>query len=250
MAYAITKAIVIKTVNIGEADKIITLLSADLGKIQVSARGARRPRSNLVAGSQFLSYCEYVLYKGRDMYVLNSCNTIESFYNIRNDVVKLTYASHMVELLNDVTQENMQCVDILRLFLNALHCLANTDKPPELVTRVFELRLLALSGYAPQVHVCADCGKGIDLFDTFTFDFEKCGFVCPECANGVKSEMQLSKGAARAIFYIVHSPEKTLFNFELAPNVLSQLAAFNERYIKDRLEKEYNKLSFLKKLKK
>ncbi|MDD2637226.1 MAG: DNA repair protein RecO [Bacteroidales bacterium] len=250
MAYVTTKGIVIKTVNIGEADKIITLLSEDLGKIQTSAKGARRPRSNFVAGSQFLCYCEYTLFKGRDMYLLNSCDVIESFYNIRNDIYRLTYASHMVEIINDIVQENMKSSDLLRLFLNTLHYLAYTDKSPELITRIFELRALALSGFAPQVDGCIRCGKEINTIDHFLFDFRDCRFVCSDCQMSEGEEIRISKGTAKALFYIVYAVEKELFNFELAPNILSELGAFNERYLVDRLEKSYKKLNFLKKLKK
>ena len=246
MSYLKTKGIVIREVNTGEADKILTVFSRNRGRISVLARGARRPRSKNSAGSQLLSYCDYVLFSGRDMYTMNSSEVLEPFYEIRNDMVRLTYAAHLTDIVNDIIQEEQPASRLLQLLLNSLHMLAKTDKPPELIARIFELRSLAIMGYAPYVGSCMVCGAAPQ--EGYSFSFRKCGFVCGKdtCRETDRFAVELSPGAARAIQYIVQSKMEGLFSFGLSPNVLEELGRITRRYIRERLEKDYTKLDFLK----
>lgn len=244
MSYIKTKGVIIKEINIGEADKIVTIFSKNKGKISGAAKGARRTKSRLIAGAQLFCYSEFVLFKGKDMYSINSCDVIEPFYEIRNDLVKLTYAAHINEIIIDNVQEEQPSSRVLQLFLNSLYMLAKTDKPPEQITRVFEIRLMAILGYAPSVMGCIKCGK--EDFKDFSFSFKHCGFLCKQCISDDRYALNLSEGAARAIHYIIYSNMKNIFNFEVSNKILLELGKVSKRYMKDRLDKEYSKLDFLK----
>lgn len=246
MSYIKTKGIVIKEVNTGEADKIITVFSKDRGKMSCSAKGARRPKSRMSSGTQLLCYSEFVLFKGKDIYSINSCDVIESFYNIRNDVEKLTYAAHMTEIVGDIIQENQPATRVLQLFLNSLFMLAKTGKSAEQIVRIFEIRLLSIIGYAPMVKGCINCGR--DSMDNLRFSFGKCGFICENCIKDEIDTMTISSGTAKTLNHIVYSSIKSLFNFEVSESVLYELSRVSKRYLKDRLEKDYRKLDFLKTL--
>lgn len=241
-----TGGIVIKTVNTGESDKIITILSGAHGKLQAAARASRRPQSRLFAGTQFLCYSDFVLFKGRSLATINSCEPIETFYEIRNDIVKLTYASYMVDLISDSVQEEQPSEKILRLFLNTLHMLAKTDKTPELLSRIFELRILAELGFAPAADVCGGCGKDLGRESSFSF-VNEC-VLCSDCAKPVNGDMKLLAGTLKALRHILYSNPDDLFRFELDAKVLSELGSVCDRFLRDKLEKDYNKLSFLKTL--
>lgn len=247
MSYLNIKGIVIKEVNVGEADKIITLLTKQKGKVKVSAKGARRPKSSFAAGTQFLSYSDFMLFSGKDMYSLNSCEIIETFYEIRNDIEKLTYAAHFVELVNDTVQENQPAGKVLQLFLNTLHMLAKTEKQPELLARIFELRLLVIDGYAPHISGCSVCGR--DDCEVYAFSFIKCGLICKGCAVQDHFAIELSGGTIKALTHIVYSKIEDLFNFNVSQIVLDELGRITKRYLRDRLEKDYTKLDFLKQFK-
>lgn len=247
MSYLNIKGIVIREVNVGEADKIITLLTKQKGKIKVSARGARRPKSSFAAGTQFLSYSDFMLFSGKDMYSLNSCDIIEPFYEIRNDMEKLTYAAHFVELINDTVQENQPAGKVVQLFLNTLHMLAKTNKQPELLARIFELRLLTIDGYTPYIRGCAVCGR--DDCESYSFSFQKCGLICKGCSVQEPFAFELSSGTIRALVYIVCSKIEELYSFNVSTTVLDELGRIMRRYLHDRLEKDYTKLDFLKQIK-
>lgn len=241
-----TAGIVIKTVNTGESDKIITILSGAHGKLQAAARASRRPRSKLFAGTQFLCYGDFVLFKGRSLATVNSCEPIEAFYEIRNDIVKLTYASYMIDLISDSVQEEQPSGEILRLFLNSMHMLAKTDKTPELLCRIFELRFLAELGFAPAADVCGGCGEELGGESSFSF-VNEC-VLCSNCSNPGNGDIKILAGTLKALRYILYSKPDDLFRFELDARVLSELGNVCDRFLREKLEKDYKKLSFLKTL--
>lgn len=244
MSYIKTTGIIIKEVYTGEADKIVTIFTRNLGKIAGSAKGARRPRSRLIAGTQLFSYSDFVLFKGKEIYSINSCDVIESFYNIRNSVEKLTAAAHMTDIINDIAQENQPSIEVLKLFLNSLHMISNSNKPILQIISIFEIRLLSILGYAPWVNGCTSCGN--KEINNMSFSFMKCGFICTNCISIDKRAIKLSEGATKAIYHIVCSNMKNLFNFEVSNEVLNELRRVSQIYLKNQLEKDYKKMDFMK----
>ena len=116
------------------------------------AKGARRPKSLLLAGTQFLCFGEYLLYSGSNMYHINSSDTIEVFYNIRIDLDKLKYATYATKIINDVTTENQNSYQIMQVYLNTLHMIAVSEKSLEFIISVFRLRLLSIIGFKPIIN--------------------------------------------------------------------------------------------------
>ena len=104
MSYVKTRGIVVREVKAGDCDKILTIVTEDLGKISVSARGVRRNRNRYSAGTQVFSYCDWVLYKGKNTYILNTCDIINSFYEIRR-YGSAYICAHMLHLINDITYD-------------------------------------------------------------------------------------------------------------------------------------------------
>ena len=154
-----TKGIIIAESNMGDFDKMLTMLTPGLGKISCAAKGARRQKSALLAGTQFLCFGEYILYKSQDNYSINSCDTIEMFYNIRTDLDKIKYAVHITKIIQDVTTENENSYKILQLYLNTLYMISETDKDPDFILSVFKIKLLCFLGFKPRVNGCANCGE-------------------------------------------------------------------------------------------
>lgn len=249
MSYIKTEGIIIKEVNTGEADKILTVLTPGHGKMSIIARGARRPRSRFTACTQFLCYSKLVLFKGREIHTLNNCEVVESFSEAGMDLVKLTYASHIIDIIYDTTQEGQPAGKTLKLLLNTLYYLLKTDRIPELITTIFELRYLCILGYAPYVKGCMSCYVELKENENLSFSFNKCGFICynnKACSSDDPNTLKISLGAAKAMYYIVHAEMDRLFNFDLSPKVLNELRYIVDRYLRERLEKNYNKLNFLK----
>ena len=100
----------------GDFDKMVTILTPN-GKIGCAAKGARRPKSLLMAGTQFFCFGEYLIFKGNNSYNINSCDTVEVFYNLRTDLDKLKFAVHITKIIQEVTEENQNCYKMNQLIL-------------------------------------------------------------------------------------------------------------------------------------
>lgn len=228
--------IIISENNLGDYDKMLTMLTPGLGKISCVAKGARRPKSALLAGTQFLCFGEYIMYKGANTYNINSCETIEVFYNIRTDLDKLNYAVEITKIIRDVTEENQNSYKILQLFLNTLYVLSETEKNPELIISIFKLKLLCFLGFTPRITECTNCKQTPKLH---FFSLKDNGFKCESCAKQDKSCLQMSESTATAIKYIVMVPAKKLYSFNLKDESLNELKLISKLYFNEKLEKEY-----------
>ena len=153
-----TQGIVLRETNYKEADKILTVLTRDLGKRTVKARGCRRKNSKLTAASQLLVYSEMTLYERGEFITLNEADPLEQFWSVRQDLEDLALASYFAEVTEATAQEGEAVPELLSLLLNSLYALDTLKKPRALVKAAFELKLLCLTGYAPMLDACAVCG--------------------------------------------------------------------------------------------
>lgn len=143
----VTCGLVLRETDTRDADKILTVLTPDRGKLAVIARGARRKGSRVAAACQLLAYSEMTLYERGQWTMLDAANTIELFDGLRQDLTALSLAAYFAELTEAVADG---CGgDVLPLLLNALYALSALRKPPQLVKPAFQLRLMALAGYEP-----------------------------------------------------------------------------------------------------
>lgn len=225
--------IIISESNLGDYDKMLTMLTPGLGKISCVAKGARRQRSALLAGTQLLCFGEYLMYKGANTYNINSCETIEVFYNLRTDLDKLNHAIEITKIIRDVTEENQNCYKILQLFLNTLYTLSETDKNPDLVISIFKLKLLCFLGLTPRIEKCVNCKQTENLH---FFSLKDNGFKCKPCSSQDKSCLQMSESTANAIKYIVMAPAKKLYSFNLKDESLNELKLISKLYFDEKLE--------------
>lgn len=230
-----TKGIILSESNMNDFDKMLTILTPN-GKIGCAAKGARRPKSLLMAGTQFLCFGEYMMYQGTSSYHINSCDTIELFYPIRTDLDKLKYAAHITKIINDVTDENQNTYRILQLFLNTLYMISETDKDLDFILSVFKLRLLCLLGFTPQIKACTNCKTGENITH---FSIRDNGFKCEACSRVDKGAIRLSDSTKTAIQYIVLADPKKIFSFQISEENLQELNLVSNLYFNEKLEKEY-----------
>ena len=228
--------IIISENNLGDYDKMLTMLTPGLGKISCVAKGARRQRSALLAGTQFLCFGEYLMYKGANTYNINSCETIEVFYKLRTDLDKLNYAVEMTKIIRDVTEENENCYRILQLFLNTLYTISETDKNLDLILSVFKLILLTILGFTPRIQECVNCKEKDKLTK---FSIKDNGFKCDACGRQDKSALDMSESTKNAIKYTITAPPKKLFSFNLKDEGLKEFELITKIYFNEKLEKEY-----------
>lgn len=236
MATVKVKGIVLSENNMGDYDKMLTVLTPNFGKISCSAKGARRPKSALLAGTQLFCFGEYLLYQGTSTYHINACETIEMFYKVRTDLDKLKYAIHLNKIVQDVTDENENCYNILQLYLNALYTIAETEKDKDLIVSVFKLRLLTILGFTPRVMACVNCKEKQNLH---YFSIKDNGLKCEPCSRQDSSSIFVSESTINAIKYTISAPAKKVFAFNLKNASLEEFKLVTSIYFNEKMEREY-----------
>lgn len=243
MGYELCTGLVAREVDTGEADRFLTVLSVERGRIECYAKGIRRASSKLASQAGLLTYGEFQVFKSKERRVLTSAKAIELFYDIRSDVVKCAYAAHFLEIARDVIVEGQSFPQALQTLLNTLHVLCYRDLQPEFVARVYETRILALAGFAPMLDRCSVCGAQLPSGGGARFAVYGDGLVCGSdgCRAGSGALAPISAGAVHAIRYISECGAGALFNFTLSGGALSELTALIPAYMSVHFGKEYLK---------
>lgn len=189
-----------------------------------------------MSGTQFLCFGEFILYKGNNTYNINSCESIEMFYDIRTDLDKLKYAVYITKIINDVTTENQNSYKILQLFLNTLYVISNTDKDLDLIMSIFRIRLMSIIGFRPIIDKCCRCGQTQEFN---YFSLSENGFKCSACGKLDKGAIQMSETTKDAIRYIVLTDAKKIYSFDISEDSKRELEIISKLYLVEKLEKEY-----------
>ena len=232
-----TKGIVLAEHNMGDNDKMVTVLTPDLGKIGCAAKGARRPKSALMAGTQFLCFADFVIYKGVSSYNINSADPIEIFYNVRLDFDKLKVVSEVAKIASDVTDENQSSYKILQLVLNTIYMISESDYDLDFILSIYKLRLLSIIGFRPIVEHCCNCGNKENIK---YFSFKDNGLKCDACGRQDKSAIEVSEATVKAIKFIIWADPKKIFSFNMSEENKAQLKLLTKVYLNNCLERVYD----------
>ncbi len=253
-----SRGLVLRTTNFSEADRYCSILTPDLGLIEARARGARRNRSSLMLTTEFLSLADFELFDYKDRYTINSADLVYAFPRIREDVERLTCASHLSELLRDLLLPEEVSQELYELMARALAALEK-DSPPLLATvHACELRLMKLSGYGLELGRCVHCQTKLAADEAACFDFSMMGLTCrthrpteqslnsPYQPLREKPAMDLSAAALAAIDWFTNAALPGLFSFESTAEVVAELDRFCRQYLAWNLDKTYTKLDMLR----
>ena len=243
-----TRGLVLREVRYKEADRILTLLTADEGKLTVKARGALRKGSKMAAASQALCYSEFTLFGNRGRWTADEGSTLEQFLGLREDIAQLALGSYFAELLDTVCPEEQPAAQALQLALNALYALSRGIYTPEQVKAVFELRLMCLEGYQPVVDCCGVCGRTDPDGPMFS---PASGMVhCTGCAPGAAgASVALDGDALAALRHIVSAPAKKEFSFAIPEASLERLGRAAELFARYQTDRSYCSLDYWKSVK-
>jgi DNA repair protein RecO (recombination protein O) len=173
------QGVVLRTIKLGEADRIVTLLTQGNGKVRGVAKGIRKPTSRFGARLEPTSHVAVQCYHGRELDVVTQVETIDAFRRLREHYGSLTHAISMLEAVDQVAQEHEANPALYRMLVGALRTLAASPSP--LVAPAFFWKLLSLEGFHPILDTCTRCGNGAGPF--VAFDFAEGGVLCGDCAR-------------------------------------------------------------------
>ncbi|WP_251319383.1 DNA repair protein RecO [Flintibacter muris] len=244
-----TKALVLRTVDYKESDKILTLFTQDQGKLTASARGCRKKGSAIAAGCQLLAWSEMVLYDYQGRWSVKEAAVERLFQGVRDDIERLALGCYFAEAAELLAVEGLPSRSLLSLTLNSLHTLDTMqEKPLPLVKAAFEWRAMALAGYEPLIDGCAVCGANPP--ENPRFHLREGVLHCAKCRGEVGEgiSMPLSIPALAALDHILHGDPKRLFSFRLEGEPMKQLADAAEAYLHTQLERGFSTLDYYKSL--
>lgn len=191
-----TEALVLHQVRTGEADRILTLYSPGLGKTRAVARGVLRPTSHMAGHLEPFSRSTLLFARARNLDIVTQAETIESFPQVRDDLARAASAICGFELLDRLTEGAADSQRIYSLLVEFLRWLENGD--PDVPLRYFELRLLAISGFGPELYQCLGCTRRVEP-EVNGFSAAAGGVLCPECATGHYGSRAVSVNALKVM---------------------------------------------------
>ncbi len=237
------KGIVLRVVATGDGNNLLTVLTAERGKITVSAPGSRSVSSQRHAICQPFAYGElYITERGTDRWYLKEGTPQETFYPLREDLVRFALAGYIADVILQVATEEEEQAELLRLLLNTLYVLCYRDKPFWFVKAVFEWRLAAVMGFEPDLFACMECGK---TAPPFAFAMEEGQLICTECQmkEGVPPAhpLDLTLPLLRSLLKV---PLQKLYSFEADEAICRELSSVCEKNLLSHLEHTPSTLQF------
>lgn len=237
----VTCGLVLRETVTRDADKILTVLTPDRGRLSVIARGARRKGSRVAAACQLLAYSEMTPYEKGRWTMLDAADTIELFDGLRQDLTALSLAAYFAELTEAVSDGSG---DVLPLLLNALYALSALKKPPQLVKPAFQFRLMALAGYEPMADGCALCGAPQP--ENPMLDVVHGVVHCGKCREKGGLSLPLTASGLAALRYVLYGDPRRLYSFSLPPEGLRALNHAADAYVSAQLERSFRTLDYYK----
>ena len=240
-----TDGLILKEQNIGEKDKLVTVLTRHNGLVRAFVRGAKSVNNRKNSSTGMFCFSKLCLYKTKESYIIDEAEPIELFFELRSDLEKLALAQYFSELIMTLVQEDEAAEEYLRLILNSLHFLAKGKMPIEQVKAITELRLMCIAGYMPNLVACDRCGE----YETNTmyFDVEDGLLYCENCMSN-SMLFPLDIGLIKALRHIAFSDFEKIYSFKMEDSALPDLSYITEKYLLSKLQRNFKTLEFYKEI--
>ncbi|HUI89543.1 MAG TPA: DNA repair protein RecO [Anaerolineales bacterium] len=241
------EAVVLRHSDYGEADRILTLYTRQLGKIRAIVKGARKLTSRKAGHLEPFAHVQLQLSTGRDLFIVSQADTVDAYLPLRDDLLLTGHASYAIELLDRFTYEdNLENPTLFRLLTETLSRLASRSDP-WLAIRYYEIRLLDELGFRPRLFECANCGREIQAEDQF-FSFSAGGVICPACGKGLPNLTSLSVDALKYLRHFQRSSYREASRARPSLAVQKEAETLMQGYFTYLLERELNTPGFLKRI--
>jgi len=239
-----TKGVVLGRTFVGEKDAIIKILTENSGVISASAKGIKSMKSKLSAGCSLFSYSDFLLTESKGRYIVASSSLSEGFYGLSANIERLSYATYAAEAAAAISPDAADARALIPLLLNTFYLFSNSQKNLRLIKCVFELRLLCLLGYAPELNGCVQCG---DTDELCFFSPSEGGVVCRSCGNLPDTQI-ITKDTLTAMRYVQDADNKKAFSFSLPRQNLDEFEAATEKMLENIIGYKLHSLSYLKQI--
>ena len=241
-------AVVVRHTDWGEADRLLTLYTREQGMVKALAKGARKINSRKAGHLQPFTHVTVQLAKGRDLLIVTQAETVDAFLPLHDNLVKTGYAAYIVELLYRFSyEEEGGNPSLFKLLVDTLGRIEKEDEA-WLPVRYYEMRLLDIVGFRPQLFECANCGREILPEDQY-FSFVTGGVICPQCGLGLPNLAKISMEALKYFRHFQRSSYKDASRAHPSFEVQKEAEALMQGYFTYLLERELNTPGFIKRVK-
>ena len=231
------EGIVLKTIKLGEADRIVTLFTRYHGKVRAVAKGIRKTKSRFGGRLEPFTRVQLMIYRGRrDLDTITSADIVTSFHEVRDDYERLTAASALVELVEKITPDRERALPTYALLLSGLTALAE-DRGVS-VLPAFVVKLLSISGFHPQLSSCAGCGADSGLVG---FSPEIGGALCSDCWAEDPQAFRLGEDRLVLLSHLLSAD----FGERAEPPVVIEITDALRRYAEYHLERPLRSLQLI-----
>ncbi len=239
-----TAAIVLSRFELGEADRVLTLLTPHDGKLRVIAKGVRRQKSRLGGSLEPFAELQLVLARGRTFDVVTSASVSEAWLNLRDRLESAATAWYIGEMAERATEEHAPAYPIYALLRRAFQLL-DDGMAPGRVARWFETGLADALGVRPEVERCVECDRVLEETDAFRWAPGLGGVLCPRHPNPPGEWVELSLNALKVLRAYRRLDIEALAALRLSSATEAEVEAAMRRYMRHVLEREARSLAFL-----
>lgn len=247
--HLVDSAIVLRRVEFGDYDLILTLFSRSLGKISAIAKNAKKSRRRFPGRLELFSVIHPKLSspKNGGMPVLQEVVLTAPMEGLRTDFIRMGVAAYWSEILLVWLEDAAPQPGLYDLFQDVLHALNAAVGPPEALSLLFQLRFLATAGLAPGLAACCHCQTPIHAFPSgrIRFDFARGGILCGHCAAGGRSAA-LSPGTVKALRWVQDALDAHAGRMRFSRQATSEGLAFLETFLSYHLGREFRSLRYLR----
>lgn len=230
----------------GEADRLLTVMSRDRGKLTLLAKGVRRPASRKAGHIEPFTHVELLIAKGSSLDLVTQAETVDAHRKLREDLWRSAWAYYVAELADVFTLDGDPNALLFDLLLETLDRL-NQEVDPGLATRYFELHLLSLAGFQPQLFRCLQCDQLLKPEINF-FSIERGGVLCPTHGANQTDTTPLPLVVLKVLRFLQTRSWDQVSGLRLSPHVAQQVETLLERYIVYHLERALRSPAFLERL--
>lgn len=237
------EAVIIKKTKLGEADSILTLYTSRMGKIQGFAKSLRKPKSKMAGHLELLTHSQVSLARGRNLDTVTGSQTVNSFLPLKSDLELTSYALYVTELVSLFTADHIENQPLFQLLVDTLHQLCQ-ESDCHLMLRYFELHLLDLVGYRPQLVQCVACHSTLRPHTNY-FSPRAGGALCPECRENQTLTYALSVDALKVLRWLQSNSYESLSRLKIKPALAREMEMVMRNYLRYLLEREVKSTAWL-----
>lgn len=243
-----TDAIILRRSDFGEADRLLIVYAQEHGKLRLLAKGVRKTTSRKAGHVELFMLTNMLVARGRTWDIVSQAEIVEPYRELREDLDKTSNAYYLAELVDRFTEEHDPNQPLFQLLALTLAHLGHIDDTFVLL-RHFELHLLSLTGYQPQLYYCVTCQEALEPVENNYFHFVDGGTLCPIHGETRPNAEIIPLGVLKVLRYLQAEPWETVANLQLTPQTRKDVETLLLGYITFVLERQLKSVDFIRKLK-